>query len=109
MANAKTKYTQPVMSRDVAVKVLLRPVITEKATRASEHNQVAFYVPISARKPEIKQAVESLFKVKVTAVNTTILGGKEKVFRGRLGERSDKKKAIVTLAAGQTIDITTGI
>ncbi len=110
MAQAKTKTTtKPTISREAATRILLRPVITEKATRTSEHNQVVFFVPIAARKPEIKQAVEVLFKVKVKAVNTITTGGKEKLFRGRLGERSDKKKAIVTLAQGQTIDITSGI
>ena len=101
--------TKPGMNREIASRILLKPVITEKSTRGSEHNQVSFYVPVAARKPEIKSAVEALFKVKVKAVNTTTLGGKEKFFRGRLGERSDKKKAIITLMPGQTIDITTGI
>lgn len=85
------------------------PMITEKATMASEHNQFVFRVPLSASKPKIKQAVESLFKVQVTAVNTLITKGKLKRFRGRPGRRSDVKKAIVTLAAGQSIDVTTGL
>jgi len=88
---------------------ILAPLITEKATLASEHNQVMFKVPLKATKPEIKQAIESLFKVQVTAVNTLITKGKQKRFRGRLGTRSDVKKAIVTLAAGQSIDVTTGL
>jgi large subunit ribosomal protein L23 len=89
--------------------LVLSPVITEKATRGSEHNQVTFRVPLTATKPEIKTAVEGLFKVKVEAVNTVVLKGKLKQFRGRLGRRSDVKKAIVTLAAGQTIDVTAKI
>jgi len=88
---------------------VLAPLITEKATMASEHNQVLFRVPLKATKPEIKQAIEALFKVNVTAVNTLITKGKQKRFRGRLGVRSDYKKAIVTLAAGQSIDVTTGL
>lgn len=89
--------------------IILSPVITEKATRVSEYNQVAFKVADGATKPEIKAAVEKLFNVKVTAVNTLVVKGKKKLFRGRPGQRSDYKKAIVTLAAGQKIDVTTGI
>jgi large subunit ribosomal protein L23 len=85
------------------------PLITEKATLASEHNQVMFRVPLKATKPQIKLAVESLFKVNVTAVNTLISKGKLKRFRGRPGRRNDVKKAIVTLAEGQSIDVTTGL
>ena len=85
------------------------PMITEKATMASEHNQFVFRVPLDASKPDIKLAVETLFKVQVTAVNTLITKGKLKRFRGRPGRRSDVKKAIVTLAAGQSIDVTTGL
>jgi large subunit ribosomal protein L23 len=85
------------------------PLITEKATLASEHNQVMFRVPLKASKPEIKRAVEGLFKVNVTAVNTLISKGKLKRFRGRPGRRGDVKKAIVTLAEGQSIDVTTGL
>lgn len=89
--------------------VILSPVITEKSTAASEYNQVVFKVPLTATKPEIKAAVEKLFQVKVTAVNTIRTEGKTKRFRGRLGKRSDVKKAVVTLAEGQSIDVTTGI
>lgn len=85
------------------------PLITEKATMASEHNQFVFRVPLNASKPEIKLAVETLFKVEVTAVNTLVSKGKLKRFRGRPGRRSDMKKAIVTLAEGQSIDVTTGL
>jgi len=89
--------------------VILSPVITEKATRLSEANQVVFRVPLAATKPQIKKAVETLFKVKVTAVNTLRAKGKKKAFRGRRYDRSDIKKAIVTLAEGHQIDVTTGL
>ena len=89
--------------------VILAPVITEKATLLSEENKVVFKVSKTATKPQIKQAVEKLFDVKVTAVNTLVRKGKEKRFRGRVGFQSDVKKAIVTLAEGQTIDVTTGL
>ncbi|MCG8690569.1 MAG: 50S ribosomal protein L23 [Minwuiales bacterium] len=88
---------------------ILSPVITEKATRTSEYNQITFRVPLDASKPQIKAAVENLFKVKVNKVNTLRVKGKEKRFRGRLGRRSDWKKAIVTLAEGDMIDVTTGL
>ncbi len=89
--------------------VIRRPVITEKATMLSEFNQVTFLVAPDATKPEIKAAVETLFKVKVTAVNTLRQKGKLKRFRGRLGQRPDTKKAVVTLAEGDSIDVTTGL
>jgi large subunit ribosomal protein L23 len=89
--------------------VLSAPMITEKATMASQYNQVMFRVPLTATKPDIKRAVEALFKVSVTAVNTLITKGKTKRFRGMPGRRSDVKKAIVTLAEGQSIDVTTGL
>lgn len=89
--------------------VILAPVVTEKSTRVSEHNQVVFKVRQQATKPEIKAAIEGLFNVKVTAVNTLVQKGKMKRFKGRVGFRSDVKKAIVTLAEGQSIDVTTGI
>jgi len=85
------------------------PVVTEKSTLGSQHNQVTFRVPLDASKPEIKAAVEGLFKVKVKAVNTLRLEGKTKRFRGIIGKRPDVKKAIVTLAEGQSIDVTTGV
>lgn len=89
--------------------VIRRPIITEKATMASEANAVVFEVAIDASKPEIKAAVESLFNVKVKAVNTAIAKGKVKRFRGRPGKRNDVKKAYVTLEAGNAIDVTTGL
>ena len=88
---------------------ILAPVITEKATLLSEHNKVVFRVAADATKDEIAHAVEALFKVNVTKVNTVVTKGKTKRFRGILGRRSDVKKAIVTLAEGQSIDITTGL
>lgn len=89
--------------------VIRKPVITEKATMASENGAVVFEVAIDANKPQIKEAVESLFGVKVKAVNTTITKGKAKRFRGTLGKRKDVKKAYVTLEEGNTIDVTTGL
>lgn len=88
---------------------IVRPVITEKTTILSENNQVVFEVAKSASKPEIKAAVESLFKVSVTAVNTVVTKGKIKRFRGIKGRRNDVKKAIVTLKDGDTIDLATGL
>ncbi|GGB41059.1 50S ribosomal protein L23 [Tistrella bauzanensis] len=89
--------------------IILSPVVTEKSTMGSEHDQVTFRVTLDATKPEIKQAVEHLFNVKVKAVNTLVQAGKAKRFRGRPGRRSDFKKAIVTLVEGQQIDLTAGI
>ena len=89
--------------------VILAPVITEKATMLSEQNKVVFQVAQDSTKDEIAAAVEALFKVTVTKVNTLNVKGKTKRFRGRVGRRSDVKKAIVTLAVGQSIDITTGL
>jgi large subunit ribosomal protein L23 len=88
---------------------ILSPVITEKATMLSEHNKVVFRVAQDATKAQIAEAVEALFKVNVVKVNTLNVKGKTKRFRGHLGKRSDVKKAIVTLADGQSIDITTGL
>ena len=88
---------------------ILAPVITEKATILSEQNKVVFRVADTASKDEIAAAVEALFKVNVTKVNTINVKGKTKRFRGRNGQRSDVKKAIVTLAEGQSIDVTTGL
>ena len=88
---------------------ILSPVITEKATLLSEQNKVVFRVSNDATKDEIAAAVEALFKVNVTKVNTLVVKGKTKRFRGRPGRRSDVKKAVVTLAEGQSIDITTGL
>ena len=89
--------------------VIVSPVITEKATIASEHNKVVFKVRKDATKPQIKSAVEGLFDVKVEAVNTLVRKGKTKIFRGNRGSQSDVKKAVVTLAEGHRIDVTTGL
>ena len=89
--------------------VIVAPVITEKATRMSENNQVVFKVRLDADKAEIKAAVEGIFGVRVKAVNTLVQKGKTKRFRSRPGKRSDVKKAFVTLAEGQSLDVTTGI
>ena len=88
---------------------LIAPVITEKSTIASENNQVVFETPLDATKPQIKDAVEALFKVKVKAVNTIRVKGKNKQFRGRPYTRSTRKKAVVTLEEGHAIDVTTGL
>ena len=89
--------------------VIVSPAITEKSTVASEQNQVIFNVAKKASKPEIKAAVEALFGVKVTAVNTLVRKGKLKRFRGTVGRQSDSKRAIVTLADGHSIDVATGL
>ena len=89
--------------------VIVSPAITEKSTMASEQNQVVFNVAKKATKPEIKAAVEALFSVKVTAVNTLVRKGKLKRFRGTVGRQSDVKKAVVTLADGHSIDVATGL
>jgi large subunit ribosomal protein L23 len=89
--------------------VLRSPVITEKSTLSSENNQVVFKVAAAASKPEIKQAVEALFSVKVKSVNTLVRKGKVKRFRGRIGKQSDFKKAVVTLEDGHSVDVTTGL
>lgn len=106
MSKVKQKPTLP---KDQLYGVILSPVITEKATQGSQHNQVTFRVRTDASKPVIRAAVERLFNVKVKAVNTLNVRGKTKRFRGHLGQRSDYKKAIVSLAEGHTIDVTTGI
>lgn len=97
------------MTKRSAYDVIIAPVITEKATLASESNQVIFKVKPDATKPEIKAAVESLFKVKVKAVNTVVRKGKLKVFRGFKSLLSDTKRAVVTLEDGHSIDVTTGL
>ena len=89
--------------------VIRRPIVTEKSTMASEANAVVFEVAIDANKGEIRDAVEALFNVKVTKVNTLIQKGKQKIFRGRKGQRKDIKKAVVTLQDGAMIDVTTGL
>ena len=97
------------LSAERMYQVIVSPVVTEKATRLNELSQVTFRVTLDATKPEIREAVERLFGVKVEAVNTVVMKGKTKRFRGREGKRTDWKKAIVKLQAGQTIDLTTGL
>jgi large subunit ribosomal protein L23 len=89
--------------------VIIAPVITEKATMASEHNKVTFKVRNSATKPQIKDAVEKLFDVKVKSVNTLTRKGKVKTFKNKVGQQSDVKRAVVTLEEGHRIDVTTGL
>ena len=97
------------ISKEKMYQTILSPLVTEKATALSESGQVVFKVPLTATKPDIKQAVEGLFGVTVLAVNTIVVKGKTKRFKGRPGIRSDWKKAMVKLAEGQSIDLTTGL
>ena len=97
------------MNQERPYDIIRGPIITEKSTQLSEHNQFAFRVAKDATKPEIRAAIEILFGVKVTGVNTLLVKGKTKMFRGRRGKRSDVKKAIVTLAEGESLDYTAGI
>ncbi len=108
-AAAKKDVKKDVKVTETLYSMIRKPIITEKATMGSQYGQVTFQVPVDADKALIKQAVEAVFKVKVTKVNTSIQLGKTKVFKGRKAFRSDTKKAIVTLAEGQTIDVTTGV
>ena len=97
------------ISQNKAYQVILNPLVTEKATQLSEYNKIVFAVPINASKLEVKSSVEKIFSVKVKTVNTIILKGKIKRFKGILGKRSNIKKAIVTLAPGNTIDLSAGV
>ena len=105
MSSRARKRVITFVSKAAAYDKILRPIITEKTTMANENGQVTFAVSIDATKPEIKAAIEMLFDVKVKAVNTIMQKGKSKTFRGRVGRRSDMKKAMVTLAEGQNIDL----
>jgi large subunit ribosomal protein L23 len=107
MSGAKKKPAA--ITRARMYEVIRAPLVTEKSTHQSEHSQISFKVSLDATKPEIKQAVEGLFKVKVKAINTVTVKGKKKIFRGRPGVRSDWKKAIVSLVEGHKIDVTTGL
>jgi large subunit ribosomal protein L23 len=100
---------KPALSRESMYQIIRSPVVTEKATMLTEKHQVVFRVAIDSTKPEIKAAVQGLFGVTVMAVNTVVQKGKTKRVKGRPGVRSDVKKAYVTLAEGQTIDLTTGL
>jgi large subunit ribosomal protein L23 len=106
---SETQTKKPIITQERMYQIVVAPVITEKATILNETGQVTFKVTLDATKPEIKAAVEGLFGVNVTAVNTVVVKGKSKRFRGRPGQRSDWKKAIVSLAEGQSIDLTTGL
>jgi large subunit ribosomal protein L23 len=101
---AKAKKPAKTEAAEWMYNIIATPHVTEKGTRGSEHGQITFKVPMCATKPEIKQAVETLFGVKVKGVNTLIQKGKTKRFKGNLGFRGDQKKAIVKLEAGQTIE-----
>ena len=109
MSEAQAAPAKPVISKERMYQTILSPLVTEKATALTERNQVVFKVALDATKPEIKASVEGLFNVKVLAVNTMVVKGKTKRFRGRVGQRSDWKKAMVRLAEGQSIDLTTGL
>lgn len=104
---AKATSSKPVLTEKIYT-TLKSPIVTEKSMMGSQNGQVTFRVPLEATKPEIKKAIEALFEVKVTAVNTILTKGKVKRFKGVLGKRVDVKKAIVTLQEGQTIDIGAG-
>ena len=104
-----TKTRKPKLSREAMYQIIRNPLVTEKATMLTERNQVVFRVAPDANKREIKAAVEGLFGVTVLAVNTLVQKGKTKRFKGHPGRRSDVKKAFVTLAVGQSIDLTTGL
>ncbi len=107
--DGKSQAARMPIGRERMYQIILAPVITEKATALGERSQYVFRVPLEATKPEIKAAVEGLFGVRVLAVNTMVVKGKRKRFRGRPGQRSDWKKAMVRLAEGQSIDLTTGL
>jgi large subunit ribosomal protein L23 len=109
MSGTQAIRKMPKLSREAMYQVIRSPLITEKATALSEHGQFVFRVAPDANKREIKAAVEGLFGVTVLAVNTLVQKGKTKRFKGRPGRRSDMKKAFVKLAAGQSIDFTTGL
>ena len=97
------------LSQNKAYQVILNPLVTEKSTQQSDFNKMVFSVPVNATKLEVKSSIEEIFSVKVKAVNTILLKGKVKRFKGVLGRRSNTKKAIVTLAPGNTIDLSAGV
>ncbi len=97
------------ISQNKAYQIILNQLVTEKSTQQSEFNKMVFSVPLSATKLEVKSSIEKIFSVKVTSVNTILLKGKAKRFKGVLGRRSNTKKAIVTLAPGNTIDLSAGV
>ena len=97
------------ISQNKAYQIILKPHVTEKSTQLSEFNKMVFSVPVNATKPEVKSSIEKIFSVKVQAINTILLKGKLKRYKGILGKRSNTKKAIVTLAPGNTIDLSVGV
>tara|TARA_B100000242_G_C43012550_1_gene470786 strand:+ start:1034 stop:1363 length:330 start_codon:yes stop_codon:yes gene_type:complete len=97
------------ISQNKAYQVILKPLVTEKSTQQSEFNKMVFSVPVNATKLEVKSSIEKIFSVKVISVNTILLKGKVKRFKGVVGRRSNTKKAIVTLAPGNTIDLSAGV
>jgi large subunit ribosomal protein L23 len=97
------------ISQSKAYQIILNPLVTEKSTQQSEFNKMVFSVPVDANKLEVKSSIEKIFSVKVVSVNTILLKGKVKRFKGVLGRRSNTKKAIVTLAPGNTIDLSAGV
>ena len=97
------------ISQNKAYQIILNPLVTEKSTQQSEFNKMVFSVPVNATKLEVKSSIEKIFSVKVTSVNTILLKGKVKRFKGVLGRRANTKKAIVTLAPGNTIDLSAGV
>ena len=103
------KKTDLKISQNKAYQIILNPLVTEKSTQQSEFNKMVFSVPVSATKLDVKLSIEKIFSVKVKSVNTIILKGKVKRFKGVLGRRSNTKKAIVTLAPGNTIDLSAGV
>ena len=103
------KKTDLKISQNKAYQTILNPMVTEKSTQQSEFNKMVFSVPVSATKLDVKLSIEKIFSVKVSAVNTILLKGKVKRFKGILGRRSNTKKAIVTLAPGNTIDLSVGV
>lgn len=107
-AGAKAKKSASALAPAAAYDVIVRPVVTEKSTQAAEQNKVVFAIAPGANKQDVKRAVESIFNVTVTKVNTIQIDGKRKRFRGQPGQRSDVRKAVVTLAAGQSIDVAAG-
>lgn len=103
------KITPPRVSDTAAYDIISRPIVTEKVAGFEGSNTVGFVVPLTANKPQIKAAVEKIYKVKVESVRTLVAKGKQKRFRGQLGQRKDEKKAFVTLAQGETIDMAKGV
>ena len=97
------------ISQNKAYQIILNPLVTEKSTQHSEYNKMVFSVPVNANKLEVKSSIEKIFSVKVKSVNTILLKGKVKRFKGLLGKRPNTKKAIVTLAPGNTIDLSVGV